>query len=408
MALRAGQLPFAATAAAADASLLRRAALWALLGGKLVGGWGVQWDIQWHVLIGRDSFWIPPHVMTYTGVALTVLVSFGMLAWETARGEGELRLFGLRGSRGFHLAAWGIGLTVLAAPIDDLWHRMFGLDVTLWSPPHLLGLVGSLINTLGCMLIIQEVYPPSSRLRLAAMLLAGALLYGNLHLMVDPSTRIAYLYGGVRFYTLAILSALLLPLALVTTARLTGRRWAPLGLIILVIVVGVIGQQLAREGFARLQPVSVIEAEIAKDPTSPIAVATLMARSEGRTPGQVGGLVHRFALIPALAITLVDARRRPVRATLAYAVTLFAMLAWLLPQRATLAPMAPGVLPTSLALLLTLAAALLGGLAARWLSDSLAGHPSPPLAGNPLPPVSGNSSPPLATNPSPPVGERAG
>ncbi len=85
---------------------LRRAALWTLLLSKLIAGWGVQWDIQWHVLIGRDSFWIPPHVMTYAGVTLAVLVSFGVLAWETvtgATGDG-LRILGFRATRGFHLA----------------------------------------------------------------------------------------------------------------------------------------------------------------------------------------------------------------------------------------------------------------------------------------------------------------
>ena len=70
---------------------LRRAALWTLLASKLIAGWGVQWDIQWHVLIGRDSFWIPPHVMTYAGVALAVLVSFGVLAWETLTGRPPAR-----------------------------------------------------------------------------------------------------------------------------------------------------------------------------------------------------------------------------------------------------------------------------------------------------------------------------
>jgi len=82
----------------------------------------VQWDIQWHVLIGRDSFWIPPDVMTYAGVALAVLVSFGVLAWETLIGGSDrvpgappvLRVLGLTGTHGFHLAAWVIGLTVLA------------------------------------------------------------------------------------------------------------------------------------------------------------------------------------------------------------------------------------------------------------------------------------------------------
>jgi hypothetical protein len=118
-----------------------RVALWVLLGAKLIAGWGVQWDIQWHVRIGRDTFWIPPHVMTYSGVAILVLASFGVLARDTRRHllagrapEGTERVLGLTGTPGFLLAACGIALTVLAAPIDDLWHRLFGIDVTLWEP----------------------------------------------------------------------------------------------------------------------------------------------------------------------------------------------------------------------------------------------------------------------------------
>src|SRR5262249_17871479 len=73
----------AAAMPATDTLRVRRAVLWALLASKLLASWGVRWDIQWHVRIGRDSFWIPPHVMTYAGVSLVVLVSFGVLLWET-------------------------------------------------------------------------------------------------------------------------------------------------------------------------------------------------------------------------------------------------------------------------------------------------------------------------------------
>src|SRR5262249_30241707 len=112
---------------ATDTLRVRRAVLWALLVSKLLASWGVRWDIQWHVRIGRDSFWIAPHVMTYAGVSLVVLLSFGVLAWETyaARdGRGTMRVLGLTGTRGYHVAAWGVSVTVLAAPIDDLWHRL--------------------------------------------------------------------------------------------------------------------------------------------------------------------------------------------------------------------------------------------------------------------------------------------
>ena len=141
-----------ATAGAPSLVAISRAGLWALVVAHVVAGWGTQWDIQWHLRIGRDSFWIAPHVMTYSGVTLMVLVSFGVLAWTSWRarhGErdaGGLRVLGIRSTRGWHLAAWSILLTVLAAPIDDLWHRLFGLDVTLWSPPHLLGLAGGILN----------------------------------------------------------------------------------------------------------------------------------------------------------------------------------------------------------------------------------------------------------------------
>ena len=381
MALRVTQLQEEGTAVAPEAALVvRRAALWGLLVSKLIGGWGVQWDIQWHVIIGRDSFWIPPHVMTYAGVSAAVLLSFGVLVWETL-GPGpddalgpRATVLGLQGTRGYHLAAGGIAITVLAAPIDDLWHRLFGLDVTLWSPPHLMGLLGSVVNTLACLVIARECYPASSRLRLAAMLVAGAMLYGGLQLAVDPSGRIAYVHGGIRFYTFAILSALLIPTALVLTARLSGRRWAPLAALVIVVVLGMIGHQIARVGFDTLQPVSVIEAEIAKDPTSPIAIANEMARKDGRVPGRTGGGLYLWGLIPVLVLVVMDARRRPMGATLAWAVTLFLVTGQLMVHRPSLAPRVPDIGTTRIALALTILAAIVGGWVARTLSHRLEGR----------------------------------
>jgi hypothetical protein len=377
-AIRAGMVPGAQAGAREMAG--RRAALWALLAAKAVAGWGVQWDIQWHVLIGRDSFWIAPHLMTYGGVSAIVLLSFALLgrdAMQAARGvvvPGAVRILGLASTRGVHLAAWGIMLTVLAAPIDDAWHRLFGLDVTLWSPPHLLGLLGSVVNSLACLLLAQEVYPGATVARLAALAVAGAQVYGGLHFAVEPTGRLAYLHGGLAFHSYAMLASLLVPLALVTTAAVSRLRWAPVLVILVAMASGTAGTHIARFGFDVLRPVSVITEEIERDPTSPIAVANIIARKNGTPPGRAGGAWSLVALLPALAMVAVDARRHPVTATAAWAAVLFTVVALRLASLPAFAPMVPTAGTTAVALMMTLGAAALAGTAAAALSRALA-HP---------------------------------
>jgi hypothetical protein len=361
-----------------DASIaLGRLALWAMLGAKLLGAWGLRWDIQWHVRIGRDSFWIAPHLMTYTGVTLVVLLSFGVLLRETLRhgwapvAPPMLRRLGLVGTRGFHLAAWGIGLTVLAAPIDDLWHRLFGLDVTLWSPPHLLGIAGGVVNTLACLVIAREVYPAHRRGRLVATVIAAAMLYGSLQTVSLPTFLVAYVHGGVFFHAYAMLGALLFPLALIPAARLASLRAAPLVVVIVAALIGLSSEVIARVGFELLHPVSVIEEAIAKDPTSPVALTNIMARKTGERAGSSSPVLVLASLIPALVFVGLDARRRPLAASLGYAVTLFAIFGWILAFSPALGPMAPGSGATLIALVLTVVAALAGGAAGQRLALAL-------------------------------------
>src|SRR4029450_862536 len=113
-----------------------------------------------------------------------------------------------------------------------------------------------------------------------------------------PPNLVAYAPGGVPFFTLPLLSALILPLALIPAARLAARRWMPLAVLALVIIAGGLRPSIPRIGFETLQPMSVIEEEIAKDPTSPIALANAIARKSGGTPGATGGLLHIIKPVP--------------------------------------------------------------------------------------------------------------
>lgn len=120
---------------------------------------GVYWDVTWHATIGRDSFWIPPHLLVYTGVGLFLLAALGGfgLVWQ---GSASLRpaLTNPTGL-GFAIAALGPIIQITAAPLDDLWHRLYGLDVTIWSPPHLMGIAGGMVGIYGLLAALAVDLP---------------------------------------------------------------------------------------------------------------------------------------------------------------------------------------------------------------------------------------------------------
>jgi hypothetical protein len=342
----------------------RRRALWALLVAKLVGSWGVGWDIRWHLVIGRDSFWIAPHVMTYASVVVACAISFGVLVIETwrARGvttPGTITIAGLRGTRGFHLSWWGMAIVILAAPIDDLWHRLFGLDVTLWSPPHLLGLAGYQVSNLGALLIALEVYDAGAK-RWAALVACGVFLLGTFYILVDQSVQTAFHRGSVFFFTFPILGALAFTFALVLVARLAMGRGTPLVLAVGALLTQVSILLIGDLGFALIEPTSTIEEAIAADPASPVAVAHEMARRNGIVPGR--SMVLRWIpLLPATFMCLADPLRRWRLAASVFGLTLAATSAGVLGRLPALSHALPSVSDGALALVLALACAVAAG-----------------------------------------------
>lgn len=405
--------------AAADSRRVWVAALWGLLLAKTIAGWGVQWDIRWHLVIGRDSFWIAPHVMTYAGVTLITVISLAVLARDTWRARhggvppGTVRVFGLVGTPGFHLAWWGIALTILAAPIDDLWHRLFGIDVTLWSSPHLLGLLGAQVNSVACLLIALELWPAESAGRRAALLVTGALLLGAFYITVDPGVQTAFRRGGVFFYVWAILAAAALAFTHVLVSRLGDMRWAPVWLATGAAVLYVLGIGIGDAGFTVLGPVPALEEALA-DPDSPVAIAHEMARRNGaRAPGRA--YLHRvWPILPALLVASVDGRRWWAMASLALGAGVLALSGVLFARMPALAHALPSTADTAVGAALTLLAALTGGAAAVRLAAAFSPAPAsspapgtPPLASrspSPVSPISSaspRSSPRAPSSPAP-------
>jgi hypothetical protein len=346
--------------------IVRRRALWALLAAKLVGGWGVGWDIRWHLIIGRDSFWIAPHVMTYASVVVACAISFGVLVVETwrARGgaaaAGTVTVAGLCGTRGFHLAWWGMAIVILAAPVDDLWHRLFGLDVTLWSPPHLLGLAGSQVSNLGALLIALEVYA-AGWARWWALATSGVFLLGTFYIAVDQSVQTAFRRGSVFFFSFPVLGALFFTFALVLVTRLAASRGMPFALTVGALLVQISILLIGDLGFALLEPTSTIEEAIAADPTSPVAVAHEMARRNGGVPGR-SMILRLIPIVPAALMAFADTLRRWRLGSAVFGLALIATSAVVLGR----VPALSHALPSAGDLALALVAALVCALASGW------------------------------------------
>lgn len=125
----------------------------------VVALFGTYWDDAWHTDIGRDTFWSPPHILLYAGIALAG-ASIGARALRRYLETRSIR--GVLATRGLAISIVGVGATMLSAPIDETWHALYGRDAVAWSPPHLLGLVGVLLLVGGIQLDLRQATGPRS------------------------------------------------------------------------------------------------------------------------------------------------------------------------------------------------------------------------------------------------------
>src|SRR4051812_44014592 len=127
----------------------------------LVALFGMMWDISLHIDVGRDPGPLanPAHYFILFG--LFGVFSAGVLACAMPLHEtpGPVAVHFLRGwdvpVGGVLLAASGF-YALLGFPLDDAWHRIFGQDVTLWGPTHLMLIGGAGLSLVGVLLLEQE------------------------------------------------------------------------------------------------------------------------------------------------------------------------------------------------------------------------------------------------------------
>jgi hypothetical protein len=135
--------------------------------GLLVAGEGFYSDVAWHITLGRDdNLFTAPHTSIVIGLGcifLGGLVGVGYASLQ--RVETGLRWRAVRVPWStLPLLALG-GAALVGFPLDEIWHRTYGIDVTMWSPTHMLMILGASFSGLASWLVLAEagVRPRQSR-----------------------------------------------------------------------------------------------------------------------------------------------------------------------------------------------------------------------------------------------------
>lgn len=126
--------------------------------GLLVAGEGFYSDVAWHITLGRDdSLFTAPHTSIVLGLGfifLAGLVGIGFASLQQV--DTGLRWKAVR-------IPWSTlplltlgGAALLGFPLDEIWHRTYGVDVTMWSPTHMLMILGASLSGLASWLVLAE------------------------------------------------------------------------------------------------------------------------------------------------------------------------------------------------------------------------------------------------------------
>ncbi|MEV0583607.1 hypothetical protein [Nonomuraea sp. NPDC050310] len=98
---------------------------------------GSAWDVSWHFKWLRDDL-APPHLLNSAGTALVVVLT--VIHGYTGYGVDRTAL---------RLIQWGTGTFLVAVPLDLINHQINGLDITSWSPSHMLLYIGTFFMIAG-------------------------------------------------------------------------------------------------------------------------------------------------------------------------------------------------------------------------------------------------------------------
>jgi hypothetical protein len=133
----------------------------------LIALFGMYWDISLHIDVGRDPGPLanPAHYFILAGLfGIFTAGFFAIVLPKEKPSETAIRI-----GPDWHAPLGGVlicacgAFSLIGFPLDDVWHRLFGQDVTLWGPTHLMLIGGAAMTLVGIAVLTVEGMRSRSR-----------------------------------------------------------------------------------------------------------------------------------------------------------------------------------------------------------------------------------------------------
>jgi hypothetical protein len=130
-------------------------------GSLAIAVFGMYWDIAIHLDKGRDPGPLANAAHYFILLGLFGIFFAGLLSM-TLPLNGRPSRSAVKIVGDWYAPLGGVLMTASASfalaafPMDDLWHRIFGQDVTLWGPTHLVLIGGAGLATVGGLILLAE------------------------------------------------------------------------------------------------------------------------------------------------------------------------------------------------------------------------------------------------------------
>ena len=133
--------------------------------GAVISFFALSWDVQWHTFVGRDRTLTPPHILLLSGIVVCGIGALVAVIVETQWVKNHRAMqqrytpFANRiaAPLGIYISGYAALNMAVAFPVDQYWHTLYGVDVTIWAPFHIMAIAGLALMALGAVYTLVSV-----------------------------------------------------------------------------------------------------------------------------------------------------------------------------------------------------------------------------------------------------------